>query len=101
MRGTRLPGTEFGGAAMTTSPTHSWLSRYPPRTAPAVPGHVHTRLRPPPAATGPPWPTDEVLARAGLVHVRGHGWPSTGSSQAGSQGVVAAELVGGRRGWRR
>jgi len=63
------------------------------------PAMFPTRLRPPPAATSPPWPTGEVPPASGLDHIRGHGWPNTGSSQARSHGVVA---VDGRRGrWRR
>jgi hypothetical protein len=95
MSGPRLAATEPGEAAMVRSPKIFWLSRYPTRTAPAVPGHVDTRLRPFPAATSSAWPTGEVPPASGLDPVRGHVWPSTGSSQAGSRGVVAAETVGG------
>jgi hypothetical protein len=43
--------------------TPSRLSRYPTRTAPAVPGHPHTRARPPAAATNPPrWRAGPILA---------------------------------------
>jgi hypothetical protein len=94
MSGSRLAATELGEAAMAPSPTIFRLSRYPTRTAPAIPRHVHTRLRPSPAATGPPWPTGEVPPASGLDHVRGHLWAGTGSSQAGSRGVAAAETVG-------
>jgi hypothetical protein len=53
----------------------------------------HTRLRPSLAASRLPWPTGEGLPASGLAHVRDQVWPSTGSSQEGSQGVVPAELV--------
>ena len=100
MRGARLPVAASGGAA-TAAPARDELSRYPTRTAPAAPGHVHTHLRPSPAATSPPWPSGKVQPASGLGDVRGDGWPSTGSSPAGSHGMVAAEIIGGRGRWRR
>jgi hypothetical protein len=93
MKGARLAVAESVGAA-TAAPAGSGLSRYPARTASAVLGHDPTRLQPSPAVTRPPWPTGKVPPASGLDHVRGQGWPSTGSSQAGSQGVAAAETVG-------
>jgi hypothetical protein len=71
MRDARLSETAFGGAAKAASPTLHPLSRYPTRTAPAVRGHVRTRLRPPPAATGPPGPVGEQPSRTGLVGRQG------------------------------
>jgi hypothetical protein len=93
MTGARLAATMIGAATEAGAPTQSRLSRYPTRTTPAVPGHDHTRLPPPPAATSPPWPTGEVPRACGLDHPRGHVRPSTGNSQAGSRGVAAAETV--------
>jgi hypothetical protein len=92
MKGAPLSVAESGGAATAARPRDG-LSRYPTRTAPAVPGHVHTRLRPSLAASRLPWPTGEGLPASGLDYVKDQVWPSTGSSQAGSQGVVPAELV--------
>jgi hypothetical protein len=100
MKDARLAVAESGEAA-TAAPSQSGLSRYPTRTAPAVPGHVHTRLRPSPAATSPPWPTGEAPPTSGLDHMRGHVRWSTGNSQAESHGELAAEIVGGRGRWLR
>ena len=95
MRNPRLPVTASDGTAMAARPQDG-LSRYPTRTAPAVLGHAHTRLPSSAAATRPPWPTGEVSPVYGLDPVRGLGQPSTGSWQTESQGVVTAELAGGR-----
>ena len=75
MKGARLAVTESGEAARAASPTRYRLSRYPTRTAPAVPGHVHTRLRPSPAATSPPSPADALGPRTGPGHLSGCSWP--------------------------
>jgi hypothetical protein len=80
MRGARLAVTEAGGAARANSPTPSRLSRYPTRTAPAVPGYVSTRLQLPPAATSPPVAADELGRRTGPGHLSGYAWPRAGSS---------------------
>jgi hypothetical protein len=53
MRETRLAVTESDGAARTASPALARLSRYPTRTASAVPGQVDSRPRRPTAASGP------------------------------------------------
>jgi hypothetical protein len=45
MRGPRLAVTAPGGAARALSPALSRLSRYPTRTAPAVPGQTDSRPR--------------------------------------------------------
>jgi hypothetical protein len=53
MKGIRLAVSESGVAAGAASPALRRLSRYPTRTAPAVPGHVRSRHRRPPAASDP------------------------------------------------
>ena len=92
MRGARLAVAESSGAT-TAAPPRSGLSRYPTRTAPAVPGHAHTRLRPSPAARSLPGATGEPLARIGVDAVGGRAGPCT-------QGA-AGQDVGGRGRWRR
>src|SRR5512132_745273 len=103
MRGDRLAVTESGWAPEPSLPLSLGcrLSRYPTRTAPAVPGHVDTCLRQLPTVTGLPRAARAPLPHTGLDDVSGHVWPSAGSSQAGSQGAVGAEIVGGRGRWRR
>jgi len=54
MRGARPAVTEPGVAAGAASPTLSRVSRYPTRTAPAVPGPVGSRPWRLTAASGPP-----------------------------------------------
>jgi hypothetical protein len=49
MRDARLAVTVVGVAVAAGAPARSRLSRYPTRTAPAGPGHVHTCLQ---AASG-------------------------------------------------
>jgi hypothetical protein len=101
MRGAQLTVTKAGGAAGAASATLHLLSRYPTRTAPTVPGHVHTRLRLLSAATSRPGAAGELLPRTGLDQMTGPVWPRVGSPQAASQGVIAAEVVGGPGRWRR
>jgi hypothetical protein len=53
MRGARLALTESGWVATAASPILDRLSRYPTRTASAVPGHIRSRNWGPTAASGP------------------------------------------------
>jgi replicative DNA helicase len=107
MRGARLAVTEAGVVNGAASPTLSRLSRYPTRTAPAVPGHLHTCLRPPAAATKPPcWRTRATLPSSApsqpvsepascLDAQRGQArWTPRGTA-CGIPGVAAARIVGG------
>jgi hypothetical protein len=52
MRGLGLTVTS-GVGARAAAPTRYRLSRYPTRTAPAAPGHIRRRARPPTTANGP------------------------------------------------
>jgi hypothetical protein len=61
MRDARLTMTEPGRVATTAPSATCRLSRYPARTAPAVPRHVGSRARRPAAAGGLP------LGAAGAV----------------------------------
>jgi hypothetical protein len=54
MRDARFTVTEPGRVATTAPSATCRLSRYPARTAPAVPCHVGSRARCPTAAGGPP-----------------------------------------------
>jgi hypothetical protein len=92
MNDTRLAVVKSSGAT-TAAPPRSGLSRYPTRTAPAVPGHAHTRLRQLPAATSLPGAMGEPLARIGVDAMGGRASPSP-------QGA-AGQDVGGRERWRR
>jgi hypothetical protein len=107
MRGARLAVTEAGVVNGAASPTLSRLSRYPMRTAPAVPGLIHTRLRQPAAATKPPcWRTRATLPSSApsqpvsepascLDAQRGQArWTPRGTA-CGIPGVAAARIVGG------
>jgi len=71
MRAARFAVTA-NGTALTSQ---FRLSRYPTRTAPAVPGHVHTRLWQPAAATTLPWAAGEPLPRTGVAAVGGRAGP--------------------------
>ena len=93
MRGARLAMTESGGAARAASPTPSRLSRYPTRTAPAAPDHIHTRLRQLPVTTSLPWAAGEPLPRNRVDAVGGRASPHAGQA--------AGQDVGGQRRWRR
>jgi hypothetical protein len=109
MRGPWLARTDSGGAAWAASPTVSRLSRYPTRTAPAAPGHLHTRARPPAAATNPPrwrarptlpahapWQTvGELKPTIRLDPQSGRVWLLTRGSACGNPDVAAARIVGG------
>jgi hypothetical protein len=53
MRVTRLAPTESGWVATAASPIPAQLSRYPTRTASAVPGHIRSRNWGPTATSGP------------------------------------------------
>jgi hypothetical protein len=75
MKGTRLPVTESGVAARAASPTLGRVSRYPTRTAPAVPGHGYTHLWSSPATTSPPLPAGELRPPTGPGHLSGCAWP--------------------------
>jgi hypothetical protein len=99
MTRTRLAVAESGMAAKSAPPARYGLSRYPTSTAPAVPGHVHTHLRPSPAVTSPP---GELQPRTGVGHVSGHSpGHALDAPQAQSQGAAATEIVGRRRRWPR
>jgi hypothetical protein len=93
MTGARLAVTMVGVAIGAGAPTRSRLSRYPTRTTPAVPGHVHTRLRQLPAATNLPWAAGEPLPRLGMDAVGGRADPCAGQA--------AGHEVGGQGRWRR
>jgi hypothetical protein len=54
MRDARLTMTKPGRVATTAPSATCRLSRYPARTAPALPGHVGSRAGRPTAAGGPP-----------------------------------------------
>jgi hypothetical protein len=69
MRDARLTTTEPGRVATTAPSATCRLSRYPARTAPAVPRHVGSRARRPTAAGGLPSGaagTDPTAARRPL-----------------------------------
>jgi hypothetical protein len=91
--GARLAVTIVGVAVGAGASTPSRLSRYPTRTATAVPGHVHSRLRRLPAATSLPWALGEPLAQIGVDGVGGRAGPW-------AKRVVGLD-VGGQGRWRR
>jgi hypothetical protein len=91
MKDTRLAVAKSSGAT-TAAPPRSGLSRYPTRTAPAVPGHAHTRVRQLPAATSLPGAMGEPLARIGVDAVGGRAGPCAERA--------AGQDVGGRGRWR-
>jgi hypothetical protein len=92
MKGIRLAVVKSSGAT-TAAPPRSGLSRYPTRTAPAVPGHAYTRVRQFPAARSLPGAMGEPLARIGV------------DAMGGRAGLcaerAAGQDVGGRGRWRR
>jgi hypothetical protein len=53
MRVARLVPTESGWVATAASPIPDRLSRYPTKTASAVPGHIRSRYWGPTATSGP------------------------------------------------
>jgi hypothetical protein len=93
MTAAQLVLADAGPAATAAPPTRRRLSRYPTRTAPAVPGHAHTRVRQLPAARTLPGAMGEPLARIGVDAVGGRAGPC-------AQGA-AGQDVGGRGRWRR
>jgi hypothetical protein len=93
MKGARLAATMVGVAAGAGAPIQSQPSRYPTTTAPAVPRHVHTRLRQLPAATSLPRAAGKPLSRIGVDAVGGRAGPCAKRA--------AGHDVGGRRRWRR
>ena len=93
MKGARLAATMVGVAAGAGAPLRSRLSRYPTRTAPAVPGHAHTRLRQLPAATSLPRAAGKPLSRSGGDAVGGRAVPCAERA--------AGHDASGRRRWHR
>src|SRR5215211_4668005 len=101
MKGPRHAVRRRRVAVGTTPPAPCQLSRYPTRTAPAVPGQVDTRLQQLWTAPSLPRAAGAPLPCTGLDHVSGHVWPIAGSLQVAPQGPVAAEIAGGRGRWPR
>ena len=103
MSGDRLAMTESGMAARATFPARGWLSRYPTRMAPAVPGQADIHLPWLLAARSLPWAASEPLSRTGLDTADGRAWtwPSVGQSAGQIPRCDRCRDVGGRGRWRR
>ena len=89
-----MRAARFAATAIGTALTSQFrLSRYPTRTAPAVPGHVHTRLWQLAAATTLPWAAEEPLP--------GNGQEAVGGRAGQHAERPTGQDIGGRDRWRR